>query len=147
MLRMAIGLGLAAALTSGAQAQVNTQDIKWGPGPASLPSGAQMAVLSGDPGGTGMFVIRARLPAGYKIAPHHHPTTEYVTVLSGDLHLAMGDKFDTSRGAGLAPCGFAAAEAMMNHYAWTTSGAEIQVQAQGPFQVIYVNPADDPSRR
>ena len=40
-------------------------DIKWGPGPATLPAGAQMAVLDGDPSKAGVpFVIRAKFPDG-----------------------------------------------------------------------------------
>jgi hypothetical protein len=40
-------------------------DIKWGPAPATLPSGAQMAVLDGDPSKAGVpFVIRAKLHSG-----------------------------------------------------------------------------------
>jgi hypothetical protein len=33
----------------------------------------------------------------------------------------------------------------MHHYAWTKTGAIIQVHMNGPFALTYVNPADDPS--
>jgi hypothetical protein len=33
----------------------------------------------------------------------------------------------------------------MHHYAWTKSGATIQVHLMGPFALTYVNPADDPA--
>ncbi len=40
--------------------------------------------------------------------------------------------------------GFAAMPAGMKHYAWLTEETVIQVHSQGPFQIDYVNPADDP---
>src|SRR5215831_8436701 len=50
--------------------------IEWKPGPPSLPAGAKMAVLEGDPTKEGPFVMRLQTPSGYRIAPHTHPTTE-----------------------------------------------------------------------
>jgi len=37
--------------------------------------------------------------------------------------------------------------ANMNHYAWTTAETIVQVHGDGPFQIVYVNPADDPSNK
>lgn len=145
MLRIALAFGGVLALAGSAQAQVNSTDLKWGAAPAVFPAGAQMAVLSGDPGKAGTFVIRLKMPAGYKIAAHHHPTDEYVTVVSGDFSLGMGDKLDEAKSAHLTAGGFADAPANMNHFAWTTGGAVVQVAAEGPFAMTYVNPADDPT--
>jgi hypothetical protein len=145
MLRMALILGGVLGLVGPGQAQVNSTDLKWGPAPPVFPAGAQMAVLSGDPNSAGTFVIRLKMPAAYKIPAHHHPTTEYVTVITGDFSLGMGDKLDPAKGANLAAGGFAEAPARMNHFAWTNSGAVVQVSADGPFAMTYVNPADDPT--
>ena len=112
-----------------------------------FPSGAQMAVLSGDPTKSGVFVIRLKVPAGYKIEAHHHPTDEYVTVLAGDFSLGMGDRLDPAKGAALGAGRLRYGPAGMNHYAWSQSGAVIQVSAEGPFVMTYVDPADDPSKR
>jgi quercetin dioxygenase-like cupin family protein len=147
MKTIALGVCLFACATGAALAQVNSPDLKWGPAPAVFPKGAEMAVLAGDPAKAGEFVIRLKMPAGYKVAAHHHPTDEYVTVISGDLSLGMGDKLDPAKGAALAAGGFAMAPANMNHFAWTQSGAVVQVSAQGPFALIYVNPADDPTKK
>lgn len=58
-------------------------NIQWGPAPPVVPAGAQAAVLSGDPFKPGAaFSLRLKMPSGYKIPPHHHPTDEHVT---GDL--------------------------------------------------------------
>ena len=71
---------------------INTSQIKFTGAPNMLPPGAQWFVLSGDPTKDGPFTIRLRLPAGYQIPAHSHPTTEALTVLSGKLLLGMGDK-------------------------------------------------------
>src|SRR5881394_1383715 len=68
--------------------------LDWADGPPSLPPGAQIAVLEGDPTKPGPFVMRVKLPDGYKVPPHTHPKPERVTVLSGSFHLGMGDRFD-----------------------------------------------------
>ena len=47
-------------------------------GPPGLPAGAQLAVVSGDPGKAGKFTIRLKMPANYAVPPHHHPTDEMV---------------------------------------------------------------------
>jgi quercetin dioxygenase-like cupin family protein len=126
-------------------AQINSDDLKWGSAPAVFPKGAQMTVLSGDPGKAGLFTVRLKMPAGYAIQAHHHPTTEYVTVVSGDFALGMGDKLDKAKGMTLHAGGFAAAPAGMNHFAWAVTDAVVQVHAEGPFALTYVNPTDDPS--
>jgi quercetin dioxygenase-like cupin family protein len=147
MLKMALVLGGILTLAAPAQAQMNSADLKWGPAPPVFPAGAEMAVLSGDPGKAGTFVIRLKIPAGYKIPAHHHPTDEYLTVISGDFSLGMGDKLDETKSADLTAGSFAEAPAQMNHFAWTKSGAVVQVWADGPFAMTYVNPADDPTHR
>jgi quercetin dioxygenase-like cupin family protein len=129
---------------SAAQAQMNNADMKWGPAPPGLPKGAKLAVLSGDPGKEGMFTMRLRFPAGYAIAPHHHPADELVTVIDGKLALGMGDTVNKAKMAMLTPGGYAVAPAKMSHYASTKGGATIQITAHGPFAITYVNPKDDP---
>jgi quercetin dioxygenase-like cupin family protein len=125
-------------------AVVQPNALKWGPAPPSLPPGAQVAVLAGDPSKDGPYVIRAKLPAGYKIPAHTHPTDENVTIISGSFHFGMGDKFDAKKGETLHAGGFFRAAAGMQHYAWASAPTIIQVHGVGPFAITYVNPVDDP---
>jgi anti-sigma factor ChrR (cupin superfamily) len=125
---------------------VNADGLKWGPAPPVLPKGAQIVVLSGDPFKDGLYVLRLKMPANYKIPAHNHPTSEYVTVVSGKFHIGMGDKLDDKRGVELRAGGFGEAPAHMNHYAWSSEETVVQVHGQGPFAITYVNPADDPSK-
>jgi quercetin dioxygenase-like cupin family protein len=120
--------------------------VKWGPAPPVFVKGAQFAVIDGDPGAKGLVTVRLKMPAGYKVAPHWHPTDEHITVLAGTFGIGMGDTLDTEHGQTLKAGGYAVAPANMHHYAWTSTGATIQVHMMGPFALTYVNPADDPSK-
>lgn len=127
---------------------VAPSDVKWGPAPPSLPPGSQMAVLDGDPAKVGVpFVIRAKLPDGYRIAPHWHPTDENIAVLSGSFSMGMGDTFNEKSMTALGPGGFARMPKMMHHSAMAKGETVIQVHGLGPFAVHYVNPNDDPSKK
>jgi hypothetical protein len=136
----------AAAVAADSPIVSSTKDVKWGPAPPILPKGAMMAVMAGDPGAAGLVAVRLKMPAGYKIPAHWHPTDEQVTVLSGTLAIGMGDKLDETKGMTLRAGGFGVAPAHMNHYAWTKTGAVIQINLMGPFALTYVNPADDPTK-
>src|SRR5262245_52246526 len=121
--------------------------VKWGDAPPFLPKGAKLAVLLGDPSKPEPFTIRLQMPDGYKIAPHTHPTDEHVTVLSGTMRAAMGDKWDDKALGDLAPGSYANMAANMSHYAMAKGATVVQVHGVGPFVVNYVNPADDPSKK
>jgi len=125
---------------------MNPADIKWGDAPPSLPKGAKMAVIHGDPGKDGPFTVRLRAPGGYRIAPHWHSKDENLTVLSGTFMLGLGDKFDAKQMHALKAGGFHYLPAKTNHYAMTKGTTELQVSGTGPFDVTYLNPADDPSK-
>ena len=141
-------LGLSFLLAgSAAQAQVNPDQLEWGPPPAGLPDGALLAVLAGNPEQPGLFTIRLRFPPGYKILPHRHPTDEIVTVISGKVSLGMGRSYSEKKATELSRGGFVVAQANMDHYAFTKDGGEVQITAQGPFQITYVRPRDDPRRK
>ena len=141
-------LGLSVLLASSAASKpINPAQMKWGPAPPGLPAGAQATVLSGDPTKEGMFTIRLKFPAGYRVMPHRHPTPELVTVIQGQLSLGVGSAFVPRRASNLVQGGYVALAADMNHFASTKTGATIQITSHGPFQIIYVNPKDDPRKK
>ena len=121
-----------------------TSDMQWGDAPPGLPAGGKMAVLDGDPTKKGSFTVRLQAPDGYKIQPHTHPTAERVTVISGTLHMGMGDKFDEAAMREMAPGSFVVLPARMSHYVRTSGDTVVQIHSEGPFEIKYVNPADDP---
>jgi quercetin dioxygenase-like cupin family protein len=118
--------------------------IEWKPGPAAIPAGARMAVLEGDPTKEGTFVVRFQFPEGYHIPPHTHPKTERVTVISGTLFLAMGENLDRSAAQTLTAGTYSFWPPGMKHTAWSGGETVIQLHGIGPWQINYVNPADDP---
>ena len=133
----------AAALIAGSPAA--GKGMKWmDAAGAGLPAGAKMAVVSGDPGKAGAFVIRAKFPANYTVPPHHHPADEVVRVMgAGTLTYGMGDKVNANSGS-LTKGYHVTMAANMNHWVTTTDPVEIQVSGTGPFAIVYVDPKDDP---
>jgi quercetin dioxygenase-like cupin family protein len=120
--------------------------IKWGPAPASLPPGAQAAVLLGHPAKEGPFVLRLKFPAGFVIPSHRHSKDELVTVISGAMVITAGEKLDR-QAKSLPPASFIHLPAGMAHYAWAKAESVVQINGVGPFDVTYLNPADDPRKQ
>src|SRR5271167_1650716 len=125
-----LGVALLVCMCGGAVAAdsplvSSSKDVKWGAAPPVLPKGAMMAVMAGDPGAAGPVAVRLKMPAGYKIPAHWHPTDEQVTVLSGTIAIGMGDKLDETKGHACTAGGFAVAPSHMNNRAWTKTGATV----------------------
>ncbi len=123
---------------------VPADGVKWGPAPPSLPGGAQAAVLLGNPGKEGPFVLRLKFPAGYIVPPHRHTKDELVTVMAGKLAVNAGEKVNRATLEALPPGSFFNLPAGMPHYAWAEVETIVQIHGVGPFDVVYVNPKDDP---
>lgn len=139
------GAGAALAQThQPAHHSVDPATLQWIDAPPGLPAGAKQALLYGDPSKSGQFVLRARLPAGYRIAPHTHPTREMVTVLSGSMRLGFGPSGDLDQASTMSTGAFVAMDPGTIHYLQANQETVIQVAGEGPFQIVYVNPADDP---
>ncbi len=131
--------------TAPAGVLVTPESVQWAPAPASLPPGANIAVLEGDPSKPGPFTLRLKFPPNYRVAPHWHPADEHVTVLAGGIHLGLGDTFEQTGGQSLPAGSFRVMPAMVHHFGWTTTEETIlQLHGQGPWEIHYLNPADDP---
>jgi hypothetical protein len=139
-----------AAMAAAAQetaSVTNVQDMKWEDAPPSLPKGGKMAVLYGDPSKDGTFSIRAKLPAGYMVPPHFHSKDENLTVLSGALYIGMSDAVDKKTAHALKAGGFHHLPGKAHHYAFTKAPTVLQISGDGPFDINYLNPADDPRNK
>ncbi|MGQ0704451.1 MAG: cupin domain-containing protein [Gemmatimonadales bacterium] len=126
---------------------VRPAEIVWQPVPPVLPPGAEFALLVGNPGEPGPFAMRVRVPANYRVGPHRHPVAEYVTILSGTLCIATGERTDYRQGTCLGAGAFFMTPANLAHALWTEGPAEYELHATGPFEGTYLNPADDPRRK
>jgi quercetin dioxygenase-like cupin family protein len=121
-------------------------EMKWGPAPPGLPAGAQLAVLDGDPGKPGLFTIRLKLPDGYSVAPHWHPTDENLVVIQGLFRVGIGDKLNAAAAHDLPVGAFAHMPKETHHFAFAKGETIVQVYGTGPFVLNYVNPSDDPRK-
>ena len=134
------------ALAASDSVLVNPESIKWGDAPPSLPKGAKVAVLYGDPSKAGPFCMRLMAPAGYKIPPHWHSQAEALTVISGSFYLGMGDKMDVAAAHALKTGGFHYLSPKEHHYAFSKGASVVQLNGEGPFDITYINAADDPRK-
>jgi quercetin dioxygenase-like cupin family protein len=135
-----------AATSRSAAAQHGPQhDLQWGPAPAVFPPGAEFVVMQGDPSKPEEFTVRLRLPSGYKIPPHTHPTVENITVLTGTFLAGAGTTFVESQMQALGRDEFLSIPAEHAHYAMARGQTIVQVHGIGPFALTYVNPADNPA--
>lgn len=140
-----IMLGNAALADDSHQArELTPADIRFEDNPA-FPKGAQSQLIHGDPSKPEFFIIRLRFPPNYVVPPHTHPAFESVTVLTGAMGSGMGEKVEKSKGRMLEAGSLLLLPANHAHYVWTEDEETIiQVAATGPFDIIYVNPKDDP---
>jgi quercetin dioxygenase-like cupin family protein len=90
-----------------------------------------------------MFVMRFRAPDGYKIPPHWHTQDEHLTVLAGQFALHVGD---TMKGEPhvLAQGGYHYLPGGLHHAAEARGETIVEITGHGPFDIHYVNPADNP---
>jgi uncharacterized RmlC-like cupin family protein len=123
---------------------INVNDLKWMDAPPGLPTGAKVAVLSGDPGKEGPFALRVTFPENYRVPAHWHPKFENVVVLDGTLYMGSGEKLDETKAMPLDAGGYSSIPAKAPHYVFTKGNVTIQINSEGPFAITYFNPADDP---
>ncbi|MBM3562146.1 MAG: DUF4437 domain-containing protein [Alphaproteobacteria bacterium] len=119
-------------------------DIKWAPAPTSLPGGAEMAVLYGDPTKEGDFVVRIKAPKGYRVPPHTHPKVELVTIISGAFSFGRGQSADRASVEELPAGSFISMPAGVLHYVFVDEDSVLQINAAGPWKIDYYDPKDDP---
>jgi quercetin dioxygenase-like cupin family protein len=122
-------------------------EIKWKEAPPSLPKGAMVAILEGDPSKEGPFVMRIKMPDGYRVPPHRHPKPERLTVISGTLQFGMGEKFDAKATKALTAGTYGQWPAGMKHFGWAKGETIIQLHGTGPWGIEYLNPDDDPRNK
>lgn len=137
--------GAKAKATSAKKAEtISAAEVKWGPAPPVLPAGAQIAVLHGDPFKKQMFALRLKMPDGYRIAAHWHTQDEQLTILSGTFMLAMGDT--QAEPHALEAGAYHFLPGKMHHSASAKGEVVLELHGMGPFDIHYVNPADNPAK-
>ena len=122
-------------------------DVKWMDAHGAFEKGAQMAVLEGDPSKPGVFTVQLKVPDGFVVNPHWHPTVERVTVLKGTFMLGQGTEVDRETASVLPAGTYTAMPPRMIHYAMAEGETIVQLTTVGPWEIHYVDPAHDPRLR
>jgi len=122
------------------------EDIDWKPF-AAFPPTVRLAVLVGDPGQPGPYVVRVKVPSGVKLMPHKHPEDRIYTVMSGIFYIGLGQTFDGDKLKVYPPGSVIVLPGETWHFHWAKSGEYVtQVTAIGPLGLEYHDPHDDPRR-
>ena len=138
----ALALSLSPALAQESQhTMLNANEVQWKEGPPVLP-GTQISVLYGDPSKEGIFVMRLKFPANYRVPPHTHPVDEIVTVISGEFNIGMGRQFNEAETTALTAGGIVAMAPETAHFVHTDEETVIQISTRGPWALNFVNPDD-----
>ena len=110
--------------------------IGWSDAPDTLPPGAEMAVLAGDPQKAAPFTMRIKLPPNARLEPHTHSGEEHMTVISGALYLGFGEQWEDAKLQRLPAGSFLMSRSGSPHFA-RCGNAEtvIQINAIGPWSM------------
>jgi len=145
--RIAAGVALnSAAVAQSAQGvvAVTPVEMKWTSQGGLAAPGMEQLNLLGDPAKPGPYTLRLKFPKGFKIAPHTHPDSREVTILSGIFSTGYGEKFDAANLKILPAGSFYTEPANIPHYIEIKEDAVLQVSGTGPSGRIFVNPPDSP---
>ena len=133
MLLLVSGIAVAAHAQGPGESLVTMpNDIVW-KAPAISP-GPETAVTYGDSSKPGVYVMRVRFPAGFKLLPHFHPD-EWRTgiVLSGNYYFGLGEQWDESKLRAYPAGAFFSEPKGTPHFVWAKDGEVIvQFTAMGP---------------
>ena len=147
LLALAAGLMLGRAMAqTGATSAValTPADMKWTSQGALAAPGLEQLNLIGDPAKAGPYTLRLKFPKGFKIAPHTHPDSREVTVLSGVFATGYGETFDGAKLKILPAGSFYTEPANVPHYIEIEEDTVLQVSGTGPSGRNFVKPADNP---
>lgn len=118
--------------------QVIPESIVWVNAPPSLPAGAMISVLEGNPQQEGIFTMRVKFPPFYKLPAHTHPKDERVTVLEGAVYIGFGNSIDTSNARKFTIGSYYLNPVNEAHYVFTgEEGVTFQVTGMGPWGLEY----------
>ena len=131
---------------AGAHTLVTPSELQWKDA-AGLPPGTKITVIEGPMNEAVPFTVRIKFPAGAKIPAHWHPAIEHTTVLSGVLNMGVGDKLDESKTRPLPVGSISIMQPKTTHFVVFNEETVVQVHGVGPWEINYVNPADDPRKK
>jgi quercetin dioxygenase-like cupin family protein len=153
--RLALGFATCAAgimLVLAAPAQtpgpqpfaVTPSEMSWISQGSLAAPGMQQLNLVGDPSKPGPYTLRLKFPKGLRIAPHTHPDSREVTILSGVFATGYGETFDHAKVKTLPAGSFYTEPANVPHFIEIEEDTVLQVSGTGPSGRHFVHPSDNP---
>jgi quercetin dioxygenase-like cupin family protein len=119
-------------------------EMKWTSQGGPAAPGMEQLNLVGDPAKPGPYTLRLKLPKGFRIAPHMHPDSREVTILSGTFATGYGEKFDAAELKILPAGSFYTEPANVPHYIEIEEDVVLQVSGTGPSGRKFVDRPDTP---
>lgn len=115
---------------------LNDDALQWSGSP--MFPGAQFAVLYGQ-SYTGGYAVRLRRPNGYFEKPHHHESDEHVSVLSGAIHVGVGESVNRASTRAFRAGGYVVIPARTLHYSWAEGAVVENVSWNGPAVPVWAS--------
>lgn len=114
--------------------QYTPEQMPWVGNVPNLPPGTQFCALYGDIKKQGPFAVRLQLQPNIALKNHYHKQDEVVTVLEGSVSVSFPGQPAHTFGAG----SFYVNAAHTEHAVQVgPQGATLQINAQGPWTVIF----------
>ena len=108
-------------------------------------------ILYGDPEVAGEpFVVRIRELPGTIVPPHSHPVDENITVVEGTWYFGFGEEYKAETLQELKAGAYAFAPKGSTMFAYSATGAIVQVHGVGPFRIHWhggLHTLDDPDAK
>jgi quercetin dioxygenase-like cupin family protein len=148
---LALDAGVAAGQTEYVMKDYDTafsSDTAW-KDMTMIPAGGKMILVYGNPKEKGPYVVRVKLPAGYKLPAHKHQDPRTVTVLQGTYWSGVGDAYDQGKLTKFTPGSFYSTEAGVPHFTFAETDVIIQEMGQGPVDnsIEYMDASLDPRKK
>src|SRR5690349_17622419 len=129
------------AMAAAAQA-TTPAEMQWSTQGGLAMAGLEQVNLIGNPSLPGPYTLRLKFPAGYRLAPHMHPDSREVTILSGTWYTGYGARFEEAALKALPPGSFYTEPANVAHFVEVREPVIIQVSGTGPSGRAFVDPAN-----
>jgi quercetin dioxygenase-like cupin family protein len=110
-------------------------DVPTGTMAAGMASRARMIPLYGDPAKAGPLAVRFQFPAGYQAPIETHRADKYISVISGKMRMALGERGDASGGQPLVAGAFMKLPADGRHRLWADADSVVELHSSGPFDL------------
>ncbi len=111
---------------------IQADDLEWDESRNEL----QQKVIYGDPSKEGLYILRARFPAGVTSRPHFHSQDRFVSVIEGTWYAGTDASHDMNRTPEISSGGFMFHPAGAVHFDGANHEAPVIVEIRGMGPVV-----------